>query len=195
MTIFYVHGLGSGRNSRTGRIIERVFSEDNVIRVELPIKPKDAVEYLINMYKEYYPDVMIGTSLGGFYTMLISGCYRILVNPAIDADNIIKEKIGYGTYSYFCDREDGVSEYTIDDEFINELKKLKENFFNYQFDIEHREETYAVFGEKDSVCNCRDIFEKYYRHFQCITADMEHRLSEEDIKIYIVPLVNKIRGL
>lgn len=196
MTIIYVHGLGSGANSRTGRNLKDIFPSDNILCPEMPIMPKDAITYLTEYCKEHRPDIVIGTSLGGFYSMFPCGPYRILVNPAIDADNIIRDRIGMGKHDYFCSRLDGASEYVIDEAVINQLAGAKEYFFSTCFDYEHKAQTFAIFGDKDDLCDCRELYRSYYDlcDSHCIIApDMEHRLSIDDINKYIVPLVEKIR--
>ena len=82
MKILYLHGIGSGANSRTPRELRKYFPDIEIIAPELPARPKDAVKYLSDNYAlEDEIDLVIGTSLGGFYALTLPMVKKLLINP------------------------------------------------------------------------------------------------------------------
>ena len=62
----------------------------------------------------------MGSSLGGFYTLVLSShVKKLIVNPAVYPGRYIKEYIGLGEQEYFCERDNGDKSFMIDDDFIN----------------------------------------------------------------------------
>lgn len=192
MKILYVHGLGSGSNSSTGELLKETFPEYEIICAEMPIIPFEALEHLKNFVKEVEPNLIIGTSLGGFYAMQIAGYKKLLINPALDADNDIKNVIGLGEYDYHCVRIDGVQKYIVDEQMIEDLSVLKNRFYNEWLDMEVKSETFGIFGDSDNLLSHKDLFEKKFRvKNMFIVKNMGHRLSEKDIK-FVKPIIKEV---
>ena len=53
-----------------------------------------------------------------------------------------------------------------------------------------RENTYALFGEKDELVNCHTEYLQYYEKFEWFSG--AHRLTFIDVQDVVVPLVEKI---
>ena len=88
-----LHGIGSGADSRTPRELRNDFPSDKIYAPELPVHPKDAYYYICCMNDDY--DLVIGTSLGGFYALTaFPMTKKLLVNPALFADTDIEKWIG-----------------------------------------------------------------------------------------------------
>lgn len=192
MKIIYVHGLGSGANSSTGALLREIFIDDTVVCAEMPIKPLEALSYLKDLVNKEKPDLVIGTSLGGFYTMQIAGVKKLLINPALDADNDIKNVIGLGEYNYFCTRIDGIQKYIIDEQMIKDLAFLKNRFYNEWLDWEVKSEIFSIFGNSDNLFSHKDIFKRMFRKTNMFEIDgMGHRLTRDDIK-KVKPIVKNI---
>lgn len=159
-----LHGIGSGADSRTPRELRNDFPSDKIYAPELPVHPKDAYNYICCMNDDY--DLVIGTSLGGFYALTaFLMTKKLLVNPALFADTDIEKWIGYGKQPFFCKRSDGATEYEIDAKYIAELKWLREKIYQerdklYPDRLEHNllNETYALFGLNDTLLHHYDDF-------------------------------------
>jgi predicted esterase YcpF (UPF0227 family) len=123
---FYVHGIGSSGGGNTVEMIKKYFKNDTVISPDIPVDPIEAYEFIKKSVRDC--DIVIGTSLGGFYTMMIPGVYKILINPAINADETVKDVIGIGEHEFIRKRESGEKTYTIDAEYIKKLSELKKEF-------------------------------------------------------------------
>lgn len=177
MKIMYVHGIGSGKNGNTVTWIKETFKNHEIYTFDIPFDPVEAIEFINKKCDEYDINMIIGTSLGGFYAMTISGVQKILINPAIKAYETA-ETIGYGVHEYFCERDDGIQTYEINADFVNKLRKIYDAHIA-NIDCEMICETYAIFGNEDNVCDFRADFEKTYRKSQMITADFGHRMTKE----------------
>ena len=93
MKILYLHGIGSGADSRTPRELRNDFPSDKIYAPELPVHPKDAYYYICCMNDDY--DLVIGTSLGGFYALTAFPMpMKLLVNTDLFADTDIEKWIG-----------------------------------------------------------------------------------------------------
>lgn len=68
--ILYVHGLGSGAESNSARLIRKHLPEGcNVDAPEIPQDPIEAHNFLVSVQNNY--DLVVGSSLGGFYTFIL----------------------------------------------------------------------------------------------------------------------------
>lgn len=189
INVLYVHGIGSAGGGNTVELFKKYFPYYHIDSPDIPENPNEAITFLRGIANNY--DIVIGTSLGGFYAMQLFGPMKILINPAMDAPNSIAN-IGMGEHPYFKHRKDGKTTYIIDTTYIDTLKKLYNEFFNNCFDFESKLETYAIFGNNDTVCNCQELFkEKYYKE-NMVTADFGHRMTEEVFVSTFIPLFNNI---
>ena len=62
----YVHGFGSSGQSGTVTRIREVFPNAIVIAPDLPIHPQEAMDLLRETCDKEKPDLVIGTSMGGY---------------------------------------------------------------------------------------------------------------------------------
>ena len=199
MKILYLHGIGSGANSRTARELRKFFLDIEIIAPELPARPKDAVKFLSDHYAlEDEIDLVIGTSLGGFYALTLPMVKKLLINPALYADEDIRKALGLGSQRFLCERSDGETEYIIDEEFVSELTEIKRKIYEKDIlrpdRIDHNlvNETYALFGRKDGVVGHYDDFCEVFSKENAYTFSGEHRLTIEEIETVLVPLVKKV---
>jgi len=105
VNLIYIHGLDSNANSTKGMLLEkycqRHHPDMNVLRPDLNKTPAQVCEQLLSLIKalndtedgksadkqtELSNTVLIGSSLGGYFSTLISnqiGCPVLLLNPSI----------------------------------------------------------------------------------------------------------------
>ena len=112
----YVHGLGSGATSTTVRMVCKIFSEYEWIAIEVNENPFESVEKINATVSKFNPSLLMGTSLGGYYVFYADApcATKVICNPAMNIAKLIRYKIGFGTYSYFVERQDGNTEYTLE---------------------------------------------------------------------------------
>lgn len=199
MKILYLHGIGSGADSRTPMELRKHFPEIEIIAPELPARPMEAYKYIqSNFALNEDIDLVIGTSLGGFYALTLPMVKKLLVNPAMFADTDISNGIGLGKQPFFCVRNNGETEYEIDEEFINELAEIRKKIYESDIlrsdRIDHNliNETYALFGDRDELLHHYDDFCDMFLKEHAYRCEAEHRLSTEEIHEILAPLVKTV---
>lgn len=196
MRILYLHGLGSSKLANTPKTLQTLLKEDEVASIDIPMSPFKAVQAISAFVDIYRPDLLLGTSLGGFYASLCKAPRRVITNPALRPDLEIKAILGgFGTYPYLKEREDGAKtyDYTVEDE--REFKILREKALT-EFYPHIKEETYAFFGDRDDLVNDRAYFEEHFLGCNAFSFPTGHRLEDEVIVSDLAPFLSclKIRG-
>lgn len=195
MRILYLHGLASSKESRTAKALAEQLLDDEVLAIDIPMGPYDAVSAIFKAICSFHPDMIVGTSLGGFYAMLFEGPWKVLINPAMRPDEEIANVLGsYGEHKYLKKREDGAETFVYTKEHEEEFKEIREHFEDAINDFDNISETYAIFGCNDMVVNDRGHFNKHFEPRHATTFIGEHRLSEGNIKHILIPLIKDIKG-
>ena len=192
MKILYLHGIGSGADSNTARQVAKHFTDDVVLAPELPVMPKDAFNFILALQKTEQPNLIIGTSLGGFYARYLHGPIKILINPAMVADDIVNA-VGYGEHGFLKPRKSGEKTFVIDETFVNQLHELSAQQEAF-IDDEMLAETFALFGTEDTVVSNYNLFKETYRGYQAKLIKAKHRLSDENIEQDLIPLIEYLKS-
>lgn len=111
----YVHGLASGANAATGKILSKRFSNFNWITTDFGEDLVANVRQLNECVKEHKPQLIIGTSMGGL-TLLYAdapNAVKIAINPALSIADCVRNTIGLGIHPYFCKRMNGATEFEL----------------------------------------------------------------------------------
>lgn len=144
----YVHGLASGANAATGKILSKRFNNFNWITTDFGEDLAANVRQLNEFIKEYKPQLIIGTSMGGL-TLLYADApdaVKIAINPALSIADCVGNTIGLGRHKYFCKRLDGATEF----ELTEEMCKGYETYI-----AAHKpslgKSSYAVFAAHDEL--------------------------------------------
>ncbi|WP_457627120.1 YqiA/YcfP family alpha/beta fold hydrolase [Persephonella sp.] len=141
MKVIYIHGFNSaGYGDKVNKLKEH-FGMENVISINLPYKPEKAIsqlEFIIRNIKNEEPLLLVGTSLGGAYTIYLSYKFDlpgVVINPSIRPSEDLKDQVGKQT-NY---KTDEVYEFTREDvEWLKkieipleELQKIKDRLYIY----------------------------------------------------------------
>ena len=187
--IVYFHGLSSSGNSRTGNQLRQLFPDVNVITPDIPVYPSEALPKLRELLATLDPDetVVVGTSMGGMYAQQMQGFKRIIVNPGFHVSNHLKEALGQ-KLPFHSPREDGATSFPVTEELVNDFLDMEAR----QFD-KAGGDVIALFGTNDTTVNCKDEYLKYHSDYRDFEG--EHRLTEENIKNVLAPLVREKLGL
>ena len=199
MKILYIHGLGSSKFSETPKRLREALPEAEVLSPEIPIDPIEAVWFLEdNFLNDTSIDLVVGSSLGGFYSLLLKHHRKLLANPALFADEDIEKGIGLGEQGFLSPRENGAKTYVIDEAFIRSLAKIRDKIFNSDPsrpgmpDQEQIENTWAIFAKSDELLAHHDDFCHLFRPDHAFRMKGEHRVSEDNMRKDIVPLIKRI---
>ena len=97
--IIYIHGFGTSGQSGKGTLFREYFKSRNIpfIAPTLSYVPELALSTLEELVETFGDVSLIGSSLGGFYSMHLAekyGCKAVLVNPVIKANEVLTCVLG-----------------------------------------------------------------------------------------------------
>jgi len=123
--IIYIHGFGSSGEGSKAKLFREYFKAkgEAFIAPSLSYVPELAIQTLEELIKSYEGKVMlIGSSLGGFYSLYLSQKYKlytVLINPAIYPYITLNRCLGYAPNFY------DESSFLWSSSHINMLEKYK----------------------------------------------------------------------
>ena len=123
--IIYVHGFMSGSKGAKQKQLQNHFKNRyRVIAPELDADPDNSLVLLNEIITKEKPEIIIGTSLGGWMTyMCESGDAKlIIVNPSTTPYKTLGRWLNQ-ELTYFCPRVDGVQTYRLTQETLDKYKK------------------------------------------------------------------------
>ena len=187
--ILYVHGFGSSGQSGTVTRIREVLPQAEVIAPDLPIEPQEALQLLKDTCEREKPDLIIGTSMGGMYAEMLYGYDRILVNPALEMGETMKEHGMIGAQHFSNPRADGVQDFMVTKTLVKAYKEATQLCFGGVNDEEQRR-VFGLFGDEDTTVNTYDLFHEHYT--QAIRFHGEHRMNDKSFMHAVVPVIRWI---
>lgn len=158
--VLYIYGYGSNEYSETRANLQEILGNGfSVMSVEYNQKdPKIAIEKLKLFIKSNNIDVVIGSSLGGFYALKQDLVPKIVINPCM-CPSYELPKIG-------CPLS------------IALKYKDYENYNNIS--EENRKNTLGLFGNHDELINYQSWFKKYYGGY--IIFSSGHRPNKAELQ-------------
>lgn len=156
----------------------------------MPLHPKDALDFVLNLCEKEHSDLLVGNSCGSFLAQIIApiaGIPALLGNPYFMMTEFLKPRIG--NHQYKAPRKDGVQEFTIDDNLIDEFEEVQNEQFNYTSPY-WKDKVWGLFGENDQIAHFEPLFLDHYNkgyHFPGA-----HTPTEHEVKTWHVPLIEKM---
>jgi len=104
--VIYIHGFGGSGEGSKAKIFREYFQSINekFIAPSLSYVPELAIKTLEELIESYDGKVsLIGSSLGGYYSLYLSQKYDTkvaLINPAINPEITLKRALGYAANFY-----------------------------------------------------------------------------------------------
>lgn len=187
LKILYVHGLSSSGSSSTAQRIRTLLPKAIVYSPDLPIEPDEAVALLREIADKQHIDIVIGISMGGMFAQKLFGYPKIMVNPSFHVSQTMRKRIGMN--SFFSERENGEKEYQITEELCDKYERMEREQFKNMTEKE-RQLSVGVFGTQDDTVNCLEEYRQHYRIVK--TFEGGHRLTEENIRQVILPLIKEM---
>ena len=161
-----------------------------VLTPDLPMHPKEAINFIRDLVDKEKPDVLVGNSCGSFYAQMIApivGLPALLGNPHFKMTEFLKPQIG--AHQYKSPRKDGNLNFVIDEQLIAEFAELEEHQFD-GYNPEYKERIWGIFGEQDTLAHFEPLFLKYYSHSYHFPGG--HTPTAEEIHKFYVPLIEKL---
>ena len=99
--VIYIHGFGSSGKGGKSLQFREYFKSQNIpcIAPSLSYVPALAIDTLEQLIESYDEVTLIGSSLGGFYSIYLAekyGLKAVLINPAIDSSKTLKRMLSLG---------------------------------------------------------------------------------------------------
>lgn len=98
MKIMYVHGFGSSFDPQSDKIVTlSQLGEVVGMSYDYTAHPADTASHLVDFALEQMPDVIVGTSLGGWYAAevgALTGIPVVLINPAVTPSKTLRKYLG-----------------------------------------------------------------------------------------------------
>jgi len=196
MKLLYLHGLASGGQSATARLLQKLLPEIEVVAPDIPVNSHEALKVLQEISQSLAPeDIIVGTSMGAFYAQMMHGWHRILVNPSFHTSRAILRPNFGKTMPFFLPRRDGVQEYTVTEELCRSVEEVEERQFDPTFGISNGvpdsdDKVIAFFGLRDTLVDCRDEYLAHYT--RCGFFDGPHRLEPATMTKVIIPEIKRM---
>ena len=188
-TVMYVHGFGSSGQSGTVSRIREVLPKATVIAPDLPLRPAEALSLLHETCEREHPDLIIGTSMGGMYAEMLTGYDRILVNPALQMGDTMKEHGMIGAQHFSNPRQDGVQDFIVTKALVKEYKDTTEQCFS-SVTPDEQSRVWGLFGDEDTTVDTYDLFHEHYP--TAIRFHGEHRMNDRSFMHSVVPVIRWI---
>lgn len=185
----YVHGFGSSGQSGTVSRIREVLPKARVVAPDLPLHPAEALCLLQDTCEREHPDLIIGTSMGGMYAEMLTGYDRILVNPALQMGDTMKEHGMIGAQHFSNPRLDGVQDFIVTKALVKEYKDMTEQCFS-SVTPEEQSRVWGLFGDEDTTVDTYDLFHEHYP--TAIRFHGEHRMNDNSFMHSVVPVIRWI---
>ncbi len=183
--IMYVHGFASSAQSGTVSRLRTTFPEADVVAFDLPVAPHEAIALLKAKCEELQPDLILGTSMGGMFAEQLHGFDRILVNPAFQIADTMREHNMMGKQTFLNPREDGVQEFYVDKPLVKAYREVSEQCF-----AQPEPRVWGLFGDKDALVDTYDLFREHYS--QAIHFHGAHRMDDQSFMHAVVPVIRWI---
>lgn len=186
LNILYLHGFGSAGNSGTARELQELLPNCKVVCPDLPIDPQEALALIGRIVSEESIDLVIGTSMGGLFTMHAPCPNKVVVNPSFHVSRMMNSRLE-GNESvaipFFKPRRDGATEFVLTRQVVDAYENMETTTFDGNTDCN----IVGIFGSKDDVVDCRSEYLAHYsniRHF-----DGGHRLDRDAIQLVVIPSI------
>ena len=187
--LMYLHGSASAGYSRTSMGILQYLPKDwQLLMPDCPVDAEECLQMLKELCEKEKPDLIIGSSQGGYYAQMLRGYKRICINPALDMSNDADVKVG--NHSFVVNREDGIQKYVITPGIQEGYRRLEAHQFDSITDAD-RELCYGLFGDHDTdYGHCKPIFAEHYNHIHTFPGG--HKMEYDEIEKYLMPLVKEL---
>lgn len=169
--VLYIHGFCSSAQTATVGRLRQVLDTCDLHAIDVNHHPAESIRRIEQYVAENDIDLLIGTSLGGYYTLCSHvSCPKVAVNPATDPEVMLNHPDMMGRLRYFNPRQDGNWYFEFGPENLLEFRGIR-------FDISP--ETYILcsdhdelLGDNRSACRALVSSERYFE-----TSQIGHRME------------------
>lgn len=153
--MMYIHGFRSGANGSKREQLQKYFEgKFRVIAPEVDADPEASLAKINDVIAQEHPQIIVGTSLGGWMTLMCDSgdAQLVVVNPCLDPKDALSQWKDEDL-EYFCPRLDGVQTYRLTDEILRKYDR---------YDVmraikDKRESIYALCSTQDELLGTTHI--------------------------------------
>ena len=123
--MMYIHGFRSGANGSKREQLQKHFEgKFRVIAPEVDADPETSLAKINRIIAQERPQIIVGTSLGGWMTIMCESGHAslVVVNPCLNPKETLAQW-KYEDLEYFCPRLDGVQTYRLTDEVLDKYDR------------------------------------------------------------------------
>ena len=191
--VLYIYGYGSSPESSTCKWLKDNLPNTIVYSFKyVQTDPENSIPYLCSLVEELDIDIVIGSSLGGWYAMHVASICSlpsILINPV--TDSTLEQVV-----DYVSDHDSHIVENLVKYSKEDPLFETKEHWTGYRWDnAENGYYSVLIWSDNDEVIiNSNDISTELKENFltKCIVRNGKHQLTNEEKEKYIIPYYNKL---
>ena len=174
--ILYIHGFGSSAQTATVGRLRNNLPECETHAIDVTHHPVPSIRAIEDYVKAHNIDLLIGTSLGGYYTLCSDvDIPKVAVNPAINPAKTLVYAVPYGINEYFNPRLDGVNTFDFQPEHMKEFQGIAMHI---------TESTYIIASDHDEILG--DSSAAYRDLVGCerftLTKQVGHRMNDEFVQ-------------
>ncbi len=189
--ILFLHGFfASGQCVPALALRESFERRIEVLMPDLPMHPKEALEFIRELIDREKPDLLVGNSCGSFYAQMVApivGIPALLGNPHFQMTAFLKQRIG--KHQYKSPRKDGKQDFSIHESLIDEFAELEAIQFNY-CNPYYKDRIWGLFGEQDTLAHFEPLFLEHYTHSFHFPGG--HTPTAEEVRDWYVPLAEQM---
>lgn len=191
--VLYIYGYGSSPESSTCKWLKNNLPNTIVYSFGyVQADPENSIPYLCSLVEELNIDIVIGSSLGGWYAMHVASICSlpsILINPV--TDSTLEQVV-----NYVSNHDSHIVENLVKYSKEHPLFETKEHWTGYRWDnAENGYYSVLIWSDNDEVIiNSNDISTELKENFltKCIVRNGKHQLTNEEEEKYIIPYYNKL---
>jgi predicted esterase YcpF (UPF0227 family) len=186
MKLLYLHGLGSSGQSSTARALAEAGFE-LVAPDYQPEHYRQSMAVLTGLVKTHSPDVIIGTSMGGYYAAKLRELYElptVIVNCCFAPDILLKKYLAAPAWNFTSDEP-----LEINAEMLAEFAQIDAK------KIDADESFRVLIGSNDDVIEA-EAQRKFCQQMQWCWADTNwgHRVSDPALLIRFIEAAARAKG-
>ncbi|WP_333616113.1 YqiA/YcfP family alpha/beta fold hydrolase [Bacteroides pyogenes] len=166
--ILFLHGFtSSGSCDMALALREALVGEARVIAPDLPLYPEEAVALIEREIRIHRPQLVVGSSCGGFYARMFVSAHRkvILINPYFAMTEFLQTRIG--THRYKSPRADHRQEFKVTQRLVEHFRMMETVQFT-DYTSRHKRYVYGLFGTQDTLAHFRPVYDRVLRSCQGI---------------------------
>lgn len=190
--IIFLHGFFASGSCIPATALKSALADKvTVLTPDLPMHPKEAQDFVLNLCEKEQPDLLVGNSCGSFLAQIVSpiaGVPALLGNPYLMMTEFLEPR--KGAHQYKSPRQDGHQDFIIDDNLIAEFEEVQKEQFNYTSPY-WKDKIWGLFGENDPIAHFEPLFLEHYNEVYHFPGT--HTPTEQEVKTWYVPLIEKMQ--